>query len=325
MAEGRSALITGITGQDGSYLAELLLEKGYSVFGLAPLDDSFGVYNIEHILDKVSLIDGDLRSDASIEEAFAKARPDEVYNLAALSSIPMSWEKPELTFDLNASAVERLLETIRKGYPSTRFFQAASMEVFGEVTVAPQDESTEFKPRNPYGESKAFAFNTVVRYRERYGIHASNGILYNHESPRRGLNFVTRKITDGVVRINLGLADKLYLGNLDARRDWGYAPDYVRMEWMMTQAEEADDYVIATGVSHSIREFLDHAFAPVGIDDWEELVEVKEEFYRPVEAVELRGDPTKAREGLGWEPTVAFKELVAKMVDADLARLASSR
>jgi GDPmannose 4,6-dehydratase len=321
MAETRSALITGITGQDGSYLAELLLEKGYDVFGLAPLDDSFGVYNIEHILDRVSLIDGDLRSDASIEDAFARARPDEVYNLAALSSIPMSFEQPELTFDLNARAVERLLETIRTSFLSTRFFQAASMEVFGEVTVAPQNESTEFRPRNPYGESKAYAFNTVVRYRERCGIHASNGILYNHESPRRGLNFVTRKITDGVARIHLGLQDKLYLGNLDASRDWGYAPDYVRMEWMMTQAEEPDDYVVATGVSHSIREFLDHAFARVGIEDWDHHVEVKEEFYRPAEAVELRGDPTKARARLGWEPKVTFEELVALMVDSDLALL----
>ena len=316
----RRALITGVTGQDGSYLAELLLEKGYEVHGMVRRlsQDNYG--RIEHILGRIHLVDGDLLDEGSLMDALHAVQPDEVYNLAAQSFVPASFREPMLTAQCNALGVLRWLEAIRRLKPDTRFYQASTSEMFGSVREIPQRETTPFHPRSPYGVSKVYAFFITVNYRESYGLHASNGILFNHESPRRGLEFVTRKITDGVARIKFGLADELRLGNLEAKRDWSYAGDAVRAMWLMLQQDEPDDYVVAMGDNHSIREFCEVAFGHVSLDYRDYVVE-DPEFWRPAEVHHLLGDSTKAREKLGWEPEVRFERLVAMMVDADLERI----
>ena len=324
MSETKNALITGITGQDGSYLADLLLEKGYSVYGLVRRLSIPNYSRIAHILDDITIIDGDLTDQASINRAISISEPHELYNLAAQSFVATSWKQPILTSEVSALGVLRILEGIRYLSPDTRMYQASSSEMFGKVQETPQTELTKFYPRSPYGISKVFGYWAVINYRESYGIHASNGILFNHESPRRGLEFVTRKISFTVARIKLGLDDSLSLGNLDAKRDWGYAPEYVDMMWRMLQQDEPDDYVVATGQSHSVRDFCEEAFRHAGIDDWEGLVKVDERHFRPAEVYELRGDSSKARERLGWTPEVDFKRLVQVMVDADLELLRSS-
>ncbi len=316
----RRALVTGITGQDGSYLAELLLDKGYEVYGMVRRLSQDNYDRIEHILDRVQLVDGDLLDDGSIMDALSLAQPDEVYNLAAQSFVPASFKEPMLTAQCNALGVLRWLEAIRRLKPDTRFYQASTSEMFGKVRETPQTELTPFHPRSPYGVAKVYAYFITVNYRESYGLFAANGILFNHESPRRGLEFVTRKITDGVARIRLGLADELRLGNLEARRDWSYAGDAVKAMWLMLQQEEPDDYVVALGHDHSVRQFCEIAFARVGLDYRDHVVE-DPAFWRPAEVHHLLGDPTKARERLGWEPEVSFEGLVAMMVDADLERV----
>ena len=324
MAETRNALITGLTGQDGSYLAELLLEKGYNVFGLVRRLSVPNYTRIEHILDSIELLDGDLTDQASINRAISISEPHELYNLAAQSFVQTSWNQPILTAEVSALGVVRILEGIRYLAPDTRMYQASSSEMFGKVQETPQTERTKFYPRSPYGFSKVFGFWAVINYRESYGLHTSNGILFNHESPRRGLEFVTRKISYSVARIKLGLQESLSLGNLDASRDWGYAPEYVEMMWRMLQQEEPDDYVVATGHSHSVRDFCREAFAHVGIDDWEPHVKVDPRYFRPAEVIELRGDSGKAKEKLGWVPHVSFAELVQQMVDSDMALLTNN-
>ncbi|HET6497469.1 MAG TPA: GDP-mannose 4,6-dehydratase [Coriobacteriia bacterium] len=316
----RRALITGVTGQDGSYLAELLLEKGYEVHGMVRRlsQDNYG--RIEHILGRIHLVDGDLLDEGSLMDALDAVQPDEVYNLAAQSFVPASFKEPMLTAQVNALGVLRWLEAIRRLKPDTRFYQASTSEMFGSVRETPQRETTPFHPRSPYGVAKVYAFFLTVNYRESYGLHASNGILFNHESPRRGLEFVTRKITDGVARIKFGLADELRLGNLEAKRDWSYAGDAVEAMWLMLQQDEPDDYVVAVGEDHSIREFCEVAFGHVGLDYRDHVVE-DQEFWRPAEVHHLLGDSTKAREKLGWVPEVGFEQLVAMMVDADLERI----
>lgn len=316
----RRALVTGITGQDGSYLAELLLDKGYEVYGMVRRLSQDNYDRIEHILDRVQLVDGDLLDDGSIMDALSSTQADEVYNLAAQSFVPASFKEPMLTAQCNALGVLRWLEAIRRLKPDTRFYQASTSEMFGKVRETPQTELTPFHPRSPYGVAKVYAYFITVNYRESYGLFAANGILFNHESPRRGLEFVTRKITDGVARIKLGLADELRLGNLEARRDWSYAGDAVKAMWLMLQQEEPDDYVVALGHDHSVRQFCEIAFARVGLDYRDHVVE-DPAFWRPAEVHHLLGDPTKARERLGWEPEVSFEGLVAMMVDADLERV----
>ena len=318
----KRAIITGITGQDGSYLAELLLSKGYEVVGTARRSSAPNNWRIQHLLDRITIRPADLLDQLSIIRLVDEVRPNEFYNLAAMSFVPASWDQPMLTGEFNAQGVTRVLEAIRQVDPSIKLYQASSSEMFGKVRQIPQTELTPFYPRSPYGVSKVFAHYITVNYRESYDLFAVSGMLFNHESPRRGLEFVTRKVTDGVARITLGLTDTLMLGNLDAQRDWGFAGDYVEAMWMMLQQPHADDYVIATGISHSVRELVETAFAHVGLD-WNRHVKLDPKLIRPAEVEHLIGDNTKARQALGWQPTVSFTGLVKMMVDADLARVAS--
>lgn len=314
------ALITGITGQDGSYLAEFLLSKGYEVIGLVRRTSTVNFERIGHIQDRLILVSGDLLDQTSLTQVLDEYRPDEVYNLAAQSFVQTSWQQPVFTGEVTALGVTRLLDAIRTVDPKIRMYQASSSEMFGKAREVPQKETTPFYPRSPYGVAKVYGHWITVNYRESYGLHATSGILFNHESPRRGLEFVTRKVTDGAARIKLGLADKLALGNLEARRDWGFAGDYVRAMWMMLQQEKADDYVIATGVTHSVRDLCEVAFGYLDLD-WRDYVVQDPRFMRPAEVDLLVGDASKARAVLGWEPTVTFEELIHMMVDADIARL----
>jgi GDPmannose 4,6-dehydratase len=316
----KRALITGITGQDGSYLAELLLDNGYEVFGLTRRLSAANYWRIEHLLNRVTLIPGDLLDQLSLIRVLERVRPHEVYNLAAMSFVPASWDQPMLTGEFNSQGVTRVLEAIRVVDASIRVYQASSSEMFGKVREIPQSETTPFYPRSPYGVSKVFAHYITVNYRESYDLFAVSGILFNHESPRRGLEFVTRKVTDGVARIKLGLSDHLSLGNLDAQRDWGFAGDYVRAMWLMLQRDTPDDYVIATGESHSVRELVEVAFGHAGLD-WERFVKLDPALLRPAEVDHLIGNASKARTQLGWAPTVDFAGLVRMMVDADIQRL----
>jgi GDPmannose 4,6-dehydratase len=316
----RRALITGITGQDGSYLAELLLEKGYEVYGMIRRLSAPNSWRIEHLIDRITLRPADLLDQLSLLRLINDTRPHEIYNLAAMSFVPASWDQPMLTGEFNAQGVTRLLDAVRHVDPSIRFYQASSSEMFGKVREVPQSELTPFYPRSPYGVSKVFAHYITVNYRESYDLFAVSGMLFNHESPRRGLEFVTRKVTDGVARIKLGLATTLPMGNLDAQRDWGFARDYVHAMWLMLQQDRADDYVIATGISHSVRDLIEIAFSHVGLD-WRKYVRADPALVRPAEVDHLLGDATKARTQLGWTPTVDFKSLVEMMVDADLMRL----
>jgi GDPmannose 4,6-dehydratase len=319
----KRAIITGITGQDGSYLAELLLEQGYEVTGIVRRSSAPNYWRIQHILDKVTLRPADLLDQFSIMRVIDEVRPTEFYNLAAMSFVPASWDQPMLTGEFNSQGVTRVLEAIRQVDPKVRLYQASSSEMFGKVREVPQTELTPFYPRSPYGVSKVFGHYITVNYRESYGLFACSGILFNHESPRRGLEFVTRKVTDYVARIKLGLADSLPLGNLDACRDWGFAGDYVRAMWLMLQQDQPDDYVVSTGLAHSVRDLVQVAFARVGLD-WQQYVRVDPAFLRPAEVDHLIGDPTKARTVLGWHAAVDFKGLVEMMVDADLERYSSS-
>ncbi len=316
----KTALITGITGQDGSYLAELLLEKDYKVVGMARRSSTVNYERIEHLLDDMIVEQGDLHDQGSLLTLLEEYKPDEVYNLAAQSFVPASWSQAVLTAEVTALGVTRMLEAIRIFDKKIRFYQASSSEMFGKVLEVPQKESTPFYPRSPYGVAKTYGHWITVNYRESYDIFASSGILFNHESPRRGLEFVTRKITNGVARIKLGLQDKLNLGNLDSRRDWGFAGDYVEAMWLMLQQDKPDNYVIGTGETYSVREFCEHAFGYVDLD-YKDYVVKDPRFYRPAEVDLLISDPTKAREELGWERKVNFKELVEMMVQADLERL----
>ncbi len=316
----KCALITGITGQDGSYLAELLLAKGYRVLGLVRRLSSPNMSNIEGILDRIEILDGDLMDQSSLSQAVKACEPDEVYNLAAQSFVGTSFAQPVLTGEVTGLGALRMLEAVRAHAPSARLYQAASSEMFGLVASEPQNESTPFHPRSPYGFAKVYAYWACVNYREAYSLHASNGICYNHESTRRGVSFVTRKISDGVARIAHGSKAPLTLGNLDAKRDWGYAPEYVELMWRMLQQRAPGDYIAATGESHSVREFLIEAFHVAGISDWEKHVRTDERFNRPSEVFNLCGDASKAKKELGWEPKVRFKELVRIMVKADLNR-----
>ncbi|MEM3445684.1 MAG: GDP-mannose 4,6-dehydratase [Thermoplasmata archaeon] len=321
---GKIAFITGITGQDGSYLAEFLLSKGYEVYGLVRRLSVPNTKNIEHILDKITLLDGDLTDQGSLIAALTVAQPDEIYNLAAQSFVQTSFKQPVLTAEVTGVGVVRLLEAMRVVCPDARFYQASTSELYGLAKEVPQNENTPFHPRSPYGFAKLMGYWATVNYRESYGFHASNGILFNHESPRRGIEFVTRKITDGVAKIKYGLANEIILGNLDARRDWGYAPEYVEAMWLMLQQDKPDDYVIATGETHTVREFVELAFEYAGIDNWEKYVKTDPKFYRPAEVHVLCGDASKARRVLGWKPKVTFKELVRIMVEADLERYRKS-
>jgi len=318
------ALITGITGQDGLYLGELLVAKGYEVFGLVRGQSNPKVAIVERIIPGVELLDGDLTDLPSLIGAMELAQPDEVYNLGALSFVGLSWRQAELTGDVTGMGVLRVLEAIRistsNDMSRVRFYQASSSEMFGKVREVPQKESTPFHPRSPYGVAKTFGHYMTVNYRESYGAYACSGILFNHESPRRGVEFVTRKVTRAVARIALGLQETLALGNLDARRDWGFAGDYVDAMWRMLQQPAPDDYVVATGETHSIRELLDIAFARAGIEDWSGLVVQDPRYFRPAEVDVLTGDASRAKDELGWTPTVGFQELVQQMVDADLRR-----
>lgn len=314
------ALITGITGQDGSYLAELLLDKGYEVWGVVRRASTESYERIEHLRDRLHFAQADLLDQPSLTAALQQAEPDEVYNLAAQSFVPTSWTQPVLTAEFTAVGVTRLLEAIRQVNPAIRFYQASSSEMFGRVLETPQSESTPFYPRSPYGVAKVYGHYITVNYRESYGMFACSGILFNHESPRRGLEFVTRKVTDGVARIKLGLADHLTLGNLDARRDWGFAGDYVDAMWRMLQQDEPDDYVVATGVTNTVGRLVELAFAHADLDR-DAHVRTDPSLIRPAEVDLLVGDPAKAREQLGWEPAVSFERLVQMMVDADLERL----
>jgi GDPmannose 4,6-dehydratase len=313
----RRALITGITGQDGSYLAELLLEQGYEVFGMVRRASTENFARIEHLRSRVDLVQADLLDQLSLITVVQRLRPHEVYNLAAQSFVPTSWEQPMLTAEFNAVGVTRLLEAIRLVDRSTRFYQASSSEMFGKVREAPQTERTPFHPRSPYGVAKVYGHFITVNYRESYGLFACSGILFNHESPRRGKEFVTRKISDTVARIKLGQCNELRLGNLAARRDWGYAKDYVRAMWLMLQQQEPDDYVVASGEQHTVQEAAEIAFAHVGLD-WRRYVREDPALLRPAEVEQLIGNPVKARERLGWRPTVGFQQLMEMMVDRDL-------
>jgi GDPmannose 4,6-dehydratase len=318
----KRAIITGITGQDGSYLAELLLSKGYEVVGTVRRASAPNYWRIQHLLDRITIKPADLLDQLSIIRLVDEVRPDEMYNLAAMSFVPASWDQPMLTGEFNAQGVTRVLEAVRHVDPKIKLYQASSSEMFGKVREIPQTELTPFYPRSPYGVSKVYGHYITVNYRESYGLFAVSGILFNHESPRRGLEFVTRKVTDGVARIKLGQADTLSLGNLDAQRDWGFAGDYVQAMWLMLQQDHADDYVISTGISHSVRELVETAFAHAGLD-WNKHVKLDPKFIRPAEVEQLIGDNTKARKALGWEPKVDFTALVEMMVDADLARVAA--
>jgi GDPmannose 4,6-dehydratase len=317
----KRAIITGITGQDGSYLAELLLDKGYHVVGVVRRSSAPNLQRIEHLLDRITLRPGDLLDQQSLMRIIQDVRPHEFYNLAAMSFVPASWDQPMLTGEFNSQGVTRVLEAIRQVDPSIRLYQASSSEMYGRVREVPQTETTPFYPRSPYGVSKVFGHYITVNYRESYGLFAVSGILFNHESPRRGLEFVTRKVTDGVARIKLGLADHVSLGNLDAARDWGFSGDYVRAMWLMLQQDLPDDYVIATGISHTVQELVTVAFGHAGLD-WKKYVRMDPSLLRPAEVDHLIGDASKARRVLGWTPLVNFEQLIAMMVDADLDRLA---
>ena len=318
---GRRAFITGVTGQDGSYLAELLLKKGYEVYGLVRRLSSPNISHLGEVRDRIHILDGDLTDQSSLHTAIKVSEPDEVYNLAAQSFVATSFAQPVLTGEITGLGALRLLEAVRAHGSNVRFYQASSSEMFGHIDQEPQNETTPFHPRSPYGVAKVYAYWACVNFREAYSLPVSNGILFNHESPRRGLEFVTRKITDGVARIALGKADSITLGNLDARRDWGYAPDYVDLMWRMLQEEKPGDFVGATGEAHTVREFLEEAFRAAGVGPWEKYVKVDPKFNRPSEVYALRGDASKAKRLLGWEPTVRFKELAGLMVRADLKRL----
>lgn len=320
----KRAIITGITGQDGSYLAELLLEQGYEVVGVTRRLSAPNHWRIEHLLDRIELRPADLLDQLSLIRLVEDVRPHEFYNLAAMSFVPASWDQPLLTGEYNAQGVTRVMEAIRQVDTSIRVYQASSSEMFGKVRETPQTEATPFYPRSPYGVSKVFAHYLTVNYRESHGLFAVSGILFNHESPRRGLEFVTRKVTRGAARIKRGLAGTLSLGNLDARRDWGFAGDYVRAMWLMLQQDRADDYVIATGKSHSVRELVEVAFSRAGLD-WRDHVRTDPALLRPAEVDHLIGDPAKAETALGWRPGVDFEGLVRMMVDADLERLSGAR
>ncbi len=318
MEKQKVAFITGITGQDGSYLAELLLEKGYKVYGMVRRNSTENFDRIEHIKDKITLLEADLLDQLSLINAMKEAQPDEVYNLAAQSFVPTSWKQPVLTGEFTAIGVTKMLEAVRLTCPKAKFYQASSSEMFGKVRETPQKETTQFYPRSPYGAAKVYGYWITVNYRESYGIFACNGILFNHESPRRGKEFVTRKITYAAARIKHGLQNELRLGNLDSKRDWGYAKDYVEMMWLMLQQEKPDDYVIASGETHSVKEFVEAAFEAAGIKSWERYIKIDPSLIRPAEVMLLQGDTTKAREKLGWKPKTSFKELVKMMVEADM-------
>jgi GDPmannose 4,6-dehydratase len=320
----KRALITGITGQDGSYLAELLLSKGYAVHGMVRRSSSENFERIAHLHDRIQLHQGDLLDQYSLSSVLGEVEPDEVYNLAAQSFVPTSWSQPVLTGEFTALGVTKMLEAIRHTAPRTRFYQASSSEMFGKVRETPQTEATPFYPRSPYGVAKVYGHHITVNYRESFGLYAVSGILFNHESPRRGIEFVTRKVTDGVARIKLGLAGELRLGNLDARRDWGFAGDYVDAMWRMLQQPSPQDYVIGTGQTHSVRELVEVAFGHAGLD-WQKYVTTDPRYMRPAEVDFLQADPSKARKELGWSPRVGFAQLVAMMVDADLERLSDRR
>ena len=313
----KSALVTGITGQDGSYLAEFLLDRGYAVYGLVRRSSTVNFERIQHFQEKIELLSGDLLDQNSLDSALRKAKPDEVYNLGAQSFVPASWEQPLLTGEITGLGVIRILEAIRGVNDKIRFYQASTSELFGKAMETPQSENTPFYPRSPYGVSKLYAHWITVNYRESYNMFACAGILFNHESPRRGLEFVSRKITRAVARIKLGLDSEVRLGNLDARRDWGFAGDYVNAMWLMLQQDEPRDYVIATGVDHTIRDFCREAFDYVDLD-WNDYVVVDEKLFRPAEVHILRGDPAKAEAALGWKPDVSFEDLVRMMVDRDI-------
>src|SRR3989454_10969473 len=317
----RTALVTGVTGQDGSYLAELLLEKGYEVVGVVRRTSHDSYERIGHLLDKIQVVPADLLDQHSLTAVIRDARPHEVYNLAAQSFVPTSWTQPGLTGEFTALGVPRLLEAVRLAHPTARVYQASSSEMFGKVSETPQRETTPFYPRSPYGVAKVYGHWITVNYRESYGLYAVSGILFNHESPRRGLEFVTRKVSDGVARIVKGRARELELGNLDARRDWGFAGDYVDAMWRMLQRPEPADYVVGTGTTHSVRELCELAFSHVGLD-WKHHVKVSPRFVRPAEVEALQADPSKAGRELGWTPKTSFTELVHMMVEADLERLA---
>jgi GDPmannose 4,6-dehydratase len=316
-------LITGITGQDGSYMGDFLLEKGYEVYGLVRRSSLEKYDRIESIVDRIKFVEGDLTDQGSLDAAINEVQPDEVYNLAAQSFVPVSWNQPVLTADVTGLGVLRMLEAIRKHCPTAKFLQASSSEMFGKVKEKPQTEKTPFHPRSPYGVAKVFGHHITVNYRESYGLFACSSICFNHESPRRGAEFVTRKVTQHAVRIKLGLADRLKMGNLDAQRDWGYAGDYIWAMWLMLQQPTPDDFVIATGETHSINELLDVAFSYVGLD-WKKYVEIDPKLVRPAEVDYLCGDASKARRVLGWNPKVNFRQLVEMMVEADLNALNSS-
>ncbi len=319
----KTALITGITGQDGSYLADLLLEKGYRVIGMVRRTSTVNFDRISHIQDKIVLAQGDLLDQVSLVDVMKEYRPDEIYNLAAQSFVPTSWRQPVLTGEFTALGVTRMLDAMRMVVPEGRFYQASSSEMFGKVQDVPQTERTPFYPRSPYGVAKVYGHWITVNYRESYGLFACSGILFNHESPRRGLEFVTRKVTLGAARIKLGLAEELPMGNLEAQRDWGFAGDYVRAMWLMLQQDEPEDFVVATGKTHSVRELLDVAFGYLGLDP-ADYVRVDERFIRPADVDRLVGDATKAREKLGWVPEVTFEELISMMIEHDLALLKGS-
>ena len=319
MPSGRTALITGITGQDGSYLAELLLAKGYRVIGIVRRSSTTPYERISHLVDKVELLSADLLDQHSLVDAMQECKPDEIYNLAAQSFVQTSWTQPVLTGEFTALGVTRMLEAMRKAAPKARFYQASSSEMFGKVVETPQRETTPYYPRSPYGVAKCYGHWITVNYRESFGLYAVSGILFNHESPRRGLEFVTRKVTDGVARIKLGQQQELHLGNLDARRDWGFAGDYVDAMWRMLQQDEPDDYVVGTGETWSVRQLCEIAFECAGLN-WEDHVVFDQKFMRPAEVDLLVADPSKAKRALGWEPKVGFKALVQMMYDADLER-----
>jgi GDPmannose 4,6-dehydratase len=314
------ALITGITGQDGSYLAEFLLEKGYEVVGIVRRTSHHSYERIDHLIPRVRIVAADLLDQHSLTTALQEVRPDEVYNLAAQSFVPTSFTQPVLTGEFTALGVTRILEALRLACPTARFYQASSSEMFGKVTETPQNERTPFYPRSPYGVAKLYGHWITVNYREAYGLYAASGILFNHESPRRGMEFVTRKVTDGVARIALGLASELRVGNLQARRDWGFAWDYVDAMWRMLQAPSPTDYVVGTGVMHSVEDLVRVAFQHVNLD-WQQYVRIDPQFHRPAEVDKLLADATKIRRELGWEPKTSFEQLIPMMVDADLARL----
>lgn len=320
MARKKKAFITGVTGQDGSYLAEFLLEKGYEVYGMTRRTSTQNLERIEHIKDKINIVHGDLADQSSLICLLQKIQPDEIYNLAAQSFVHSSWTEPITTAEFTGVGVLKILEAMRLVCPNAKFYQASSSEMFGAVP-APQSEKTAFHPRSPYAVSKVFGHYITINYRESYGLFACSGILFNHESPRRGLEFVTRKITDGVAKIKLGMAKELRLGNLDAKRDWGFAGDYIKAMWKMLQESKPDDYVIGTGENHSVREFVEEAFKAAGIANWKKYVKIDKKFIRPAEVNELKADFSKAKKKLGWKPEIKFKELVKMMVEADIERL----